>query len=544
MESSVSPVARIWNLVREEKSDITAIYFFAILSGLIQLSLPVGIQAIIGFVLGGTLSASLAVLITVLVAGVLVTGIMQINQMKIIEKIQQKIFVKYAYTFADRIPRLDLKKADTFYLPELVNRFFDIVSLQKSISKLLLDLPVAMIQILFGLILLSFYHPFFILFGVLLLLLLWLILYLTGSKGLQSSLAESTYKYDLAAWFEEMARLVKLFKFSLGAGLHLKKANEKTIGYINARTTHFGVLMLQYRTLIAFKVLITAALLIAGVILLLDQQLNIGQFVAAEIIILTVINSVEKIIANLDSVYDVLTAVEKIEKLTDKPVETYGSYQIEGSAAMRLEAQNLCFGYDADKPVIKNISFKIAPGEKACITGSDGSGKSTLLKLLTGVYKDFSGSLLINNIPLGNYNLASLREHTGILFPHENIFQGTLWENITMGKQETDKEYINHLMGKTGLSVFLATLPSGYDTWLDPTGKRLPKNAIQKILLVRALAHKPKLLLLEEPWLGLEEQYSQEIQQLLLQAKDTTVVTVSNDEVFAARCNQSISLEN
>lgn len=544
MESSVSPVARIWNLVREEKSDITAIYFFAILSGLIQLSLPVGIQAIIGFVLGGTLSASLAVLITVLVAGVLVTGIMQINQMKIIEKIQQKIFVKYAYTFADRIPRLDLKKADTFYLPELVNRFFDIVSLQKSISKLLLDLPVAMIQILFGLILLSFYHPFFILFGVLLLLLLWLILYLTGSKGLQSSLAESTYKYDLAAWFEEMARLVKLFKFSLGAGLHLKKANEKTIGYINARTTHFGVLMLQYRTLIAFKVLITAALLIAGVILLLDQQLNIGQFVAAEIIILTVINSVEKIIANLDSVYDVLTAVEKIEKLTDKPVETYGSCQIEGSAAMRLEAQNLCFGYEADKLVIKNISFKIAPGEKACITGSDGSGKSTLLKLLTGVYKDFSGSLLINNIPLGNYNLASLREHTGILFPHENIFQGTLWENITMGKQETDKEYINHLMGKTGLSVFLATLPSGYDTWLDPTGKRLPKNAIQKILLVRALAHKPKLLLLEEPWLGLEEQYSQEIQQLLLQAKDTTVVTVSNDEVFAARCNQSISLEN
>lgn len=139
--------------------------FFAILSGLIQLSLPVGVQAIIGFVLGGTLSASLAVLITVLVAGVLLAGIMQINQMKIIEKIQQRIFVKYAYAFADRIPKLDLKEIDSYYLPELVNRFFDTVSLQKGISKLLLDLPMAMIQILFGLILLPFYHPFFIFFG-------------------------------------------------------------------------------------------------------------------------------------------------------------------------------------------------------------------------------------------------------------------------------------------------------------------------------------------------------------------------------------------
>lgn len=542
MEQSISPVTRIWNLVREEKADLTAIYFFAILSGLIQLSLPVGVQAIIGFVLGGTLSASLAVLITVLVTGVLLVGIMQINQMKIIEKIQQKIFVKYAYAFADRIPKLDLKKIDAFYLPELVNRFFDTVSLQKSISKLLLDLPIAMIQILFGLILLSFYHPFFILFGVLLLLLLWLILYTTGSKGLESSLAESTYKYGLAGWLEEMARLVKSFKFSLGAGLHLKKADEKTIGYINARTTHFGVLLLQYRTLVAFKVMITAALLIAGVVLLLKQQINIGQFVAAEIIILIVINSVEKIIINLDSVYDVLTAVEKIGKLTDKPVETSGNYQIENSIALGVEAQNLYFGYETDKQVIKNISFKITPGEKACITGNDGSGKSTLLKLLTGVYKDFSGSLLINNIPIGNYDLHSLRERTGILFPRENIFHGTLWENITMGKPGIDKEHINYLSAKTGLNTFLATLPLGYDIELDPTGKRLPKNVIQKILLVRALAHKPKLLLMEEPWLGIEEQYRQDIQQLLLQSKDTTVIIAANDETFAKRCNQSIHL--
>ena len=300
MDNVLSPVARIWNLVREERSDITGIYLYAIFNGLIQLSLPVGIQAIIGFILAGTLSASLVLLISLIIIGVLLTGLMQINQMKIIEKIQQKIFVRYAYAFADHIPRLDLKKVDAFYLPELVNRFFDTVSLQKSISKLLLDLPTATIQILFGLILLSFYHPAFILFGVVLVLLLWLILYATGTKGLKSSLAESSYKYAVAGWFEELARVVKSFKFSSGSQLHLKKADERTVNYLNARTKHFSILLVQYRTLVAFKVAITAAMLIVGVILLLNQQINIGQFVAAEIIIITVINSIEKIIINLE----------------------------------------------------------------------------------------------------------------------------------------------------------------------------------------------------------------------------------------------------
>jgi ABC-type bacteriocin/lantibiotic exporter with double-glycine peptidase domain len=543
METSVSPVARVWSLVREERADITAIYFFSILSGLIQLSIPIGIQSIIGFVVGGTLSASLAVLITMLVAAVLLAGILQINQMKIVEKIQQRIFVKIAHAFADRIPMLDLKKVDGFYLPELVNRFFDTVSLQKSISKLLLDLPIAMMQVLFGLILLCFYHPFFILFGVLLLLLLWLILYTTGNKGFESSLAESGFKYAVAGWLEEMARLVHSFKFSPVSNLHLQKADQRTVKYIRARTEHFSVLLLQFKTLVGFKVAITAAMLIAGVVLLLNQQINIGQFVATEIIILTVINSVEKIIINLDSVYDVLTSVTKIGKLTDKPIETSGSYKINDELPVMVEAQELQFGYQIEKPVIKNASFKINAGEKVCIKGNDGSGKSTLLKLLSGVYKDFSGSILFNEIPIGNYDLTSLREKTGILLRSETIFHGTLWENLTMGKASADRNYITFLCNQTGLNSFVSTLPPGFDAELDPTGKRLPGNVIQKILLVRALAHKPLLLLMEEPWLGIEEQYRNRIQDLLLNINHATLIVTTNDEAFSKRCDQIIQLK-
>ena len=528
--------------MHEEKEDITAIYFFAILGGLIQLSLPVGIQAIIGYVLGGVLSASLVVLISVLVVAVLLTGVMQLNQMQLIEKIQQRIFTRYAYAFADRIPRLDLKTIDAFYLPELVNRFFDTTALQKSLSKILLDIPTASIQILFGLLLLSLYHPFFIFFGILLLLLLWLILYTTGYKGLSSSLTESTHKYAVAGWLEEMARLNKSFKMSSFSGLHLKKADEKTILYLEARTVHFGVLRLQYKTLIFFKVAITAAMLILGVVLLLNQQLNIGQFVAAEIIIITIINAVEKIIINLDSVYDVLTAVEKVNKLTDKPTEASGTYQFAPNAGVELEAVNLSYGYDVGKPILKSLSFEVPQNSKVCISGPDGAGKSTLLKLLLGVYKDFTGTLTLNGVPIANYNLEEVRKNTGILFAQENIFGGTLMENISLGRTGLDDAYIAWLVREVGLQPFLASLPNGYDTELDPTGRRLPRNVVQKILLVRALAHKPKLLVMEEPWQHIEERHTAQIQDLLLGLPDATVIVATQDKAFADRCQTHIYL--
>jgi ABC-type bacteriocin/lantibiotic exporter with double-glycine peptidase domain len=542
MQNASNPAARLWNLVQEEKSDITAIYFYAILGGLIQLSLPVGIQAIISFVLAGTLSASLVVLISVLVAAVLFSGLVQLGQMRVIERIQQRLFARYAFAFADRIPKLDLKKIDSFYLPELVNRFFDTTSLQKGMSKILLEIPAAMIHILFGLILLSFYHPFFILFGLLLLFLLWLILFLTGKKGLQSSLAESSHKYGVAGWLEEMARITKSFKVAAVSGLHLKKTDQRTIQYLNARTKHFEVLLFQYKTLIFFKVTITAAMLIVGVSLLLNQQINIGQFVAAEIIIITVINAVEKSIINLDSVYDVLTAIEKVSKLTDKPTETSGSYQLTSAKGVSLEARELSFGYEAGRAILSNLHFEIKPGEKVTIAGNDGSGKSTLLRLLLGVYRDFSGVLTINKVPIRNYNMESLRNETGILFPHENIFNGTVWENITMGREGIPSTYIAQLAAETGLDGFMATLQSGYDTEMEPTGKRLPRNVIQKILLLRALAHKPRLILMEEPWQGIEEPYKSRIQNLLLQLEDTTIVIATSDKQFAERCHQIIQL--
>jgi ABC-type bacteriocin/lantibiotic exporter with double-glycine peptidase domain len=207
-----------------------------------------------------------------------------------------------------------------------------------------------------------------------------------------------------------------------------------------------------------------------------------------------------------------------------------------------VEARSVTFGYDNAHPILKNVSFSIDPGSKVCVVGENGSGKSTLLRLLSGAYSDFQGSVLVNGVPIFNYEIESLRAKTGILLHHEDIFNATLWENLTMGS-EVDSLYLNKLVTDIGLTSFLASLDKGYDTELDPAGKRLPRNVVQKILLVRAMVHKPKLLLLEEPWQGIEEPFRQQIQDLLLQGVNgTTVVVTSTDNSFARSCDQVISL--
>jgi ATP-binding cassette, subfamily B, bacterial len=544
-EIKVSVFRKLFDILRYEKEEIAAIYFYTIFSGLVQLSLPLGIQSIISFVLGGAISTSLVLLILVVIAGVFITGLLQVNQMKLIEKIQQQLFVRYSFQYAHTIPNLSLKEIDGYYLPELVNRFFDTVSLQKGISKLLLDVPAATIQIIFGLILLSFYHPAFIVFGMMLLIVLYSILRITGNRGLETSIRESNYKYNVAGYLQELARIVTTLKFSRNNAMHLHKTDQYVTGYLESRTAHFKILLFQYWTLIGFKVIITSAMLIIGGFLLVNQQLNIGQFIAAEIVILMVMGSVEKLIVNLDNLYDVLTSVEKITKVLEKPREQTGEVLLKTEQLVGIRAQNLSFGYTQRKQTLSDLSFNIQAGEIVCLKGSYTAGKSTLLRLLTGAFTTFTGNLLINDIPITKYNIASLRANTGIMLHTQDIFEGTIRENICMGENDISFQEIDHLASIVGLKSFIDQQMEGYDFHLQPTGQHLSGRIIKKILLMRALIHRPKLLLLEDPYLGLEQQYIEQIQEYLLnQLSGSTILIVSNDEDFNRKCGKVIVLDN
>ena len=537
---------KLFRLLRLDGKEITALYLLSILSGLIQLSLPLGIQAIINFAIVATgrkqLPASMWVLILLVVLGVLFTGMLKINQMKIVEKIQQKIFTRFSFEFSYRIPKLNVISIDQFHLPELVNRFFDIPTLQKSLAKLLLDIPTAVIQLCFGLILLAFYNSVFIVFGIILLVVLYLILYVSSPKGFEASLEESNYKYDLGGWVQEIARGIKTFKFFNSFNLHLEKTNHLLEGYLHARNRHFQILKLQYWSLVVFKILITAAMLIVGGILLIRQQINIGQFIAAEIIILTIMNAVEKLIVSLETVYDLLTSVEKINKITEKPIDEEGSYEFVKKQGIEIEAKNLSFGFEKND-ILQNISFHIKPGQKVAITGDGDSGKTVLLRLLTGVFQDFEGDLSFDQIPINNYNLNTLRNHIGIYMQKQDIFSASLWENITLGNTNIKEQDVLDTFKIVGLDSFYKSLNKGFDTHLEPTGKQLSSSSVQKLLIARSLLNQPALLLLDEPMKLFAADDKQYLQNYLFGLKDVTIIFTTNDPSLISKSEMVIHLE-
>lgn len=523
-------LTRLGKILNLEKREISSIYFFAIFSGLVQLSLPLGVQTIIGLLLGTTMVTSIYILVICVVIGVFMVGWLQISQMRVIEKIQQRLFTRFAFEFATVIPKLKLNQTDDYYLPEKANRFFDTVTVQKGLAKLLLDVPTAGIQIGFGLILLALYHPAFILFGISLVVILWLILRSTSKYGLETSLIESKYKYLVAGWLEEIARIVIPLKYSKTNYINLERTDNYLVGYLKARTKHFGVLLLQYKSLVFFKVAITLTMLSVGSYLVINQQINIGEFIASEIVILTVIGAVEKLIGSLDNVYDVLTGLEKLSNVTELPTESTGSLKLKDSAdGLSITLKNVSYSYIKEQPVLNGVNINIPEYSKIWITGNEGSGKSTLLKVMAGCFDDYQGKLLYNDIPFGNYDIKSLRNQISLYLNNNDLFLGTVLENITLRNNETSPQEILELANKLGMEGFLNSFAKGFDTIIDPMGKKLTESTLKKIMILRTLSGNRKLIILNDPFSGFDEHTKHQTLTYLSSLKNTTILLVTND---------------
>jgi ATP-binding cassette, subfamily B, bacterial len=539
-----SALVKLHKLIMTDRRDVTSVYFFAIIGGLISLTLPLGIQTIINFVMAATLSTSIVMLIGIVIFGVFLNGFVQVRQSQVIERIRQKIFTRYSLEFSSKIPQINLQEIDNYYLPEVVNRFFDIPALAKSIEKLLVEIPTSVIQILLGLILLSFYHPVFIAFGAFVLIVLIVIIRVTSPKGFDTNMVSSDYKYKTAGWLQEVARGSKTFRYSKGSALHMQKSDILISDFLESRTAHFKILTTQYWSLIVFKILIVATMLIAGTWLLLNQQINVGQFIAADIVIILIINSVEKLIATMDNVYDSLTSIEKLSKIVDCKIEDSGSLTFSNKDGCSINFIDVGFAYPNGSVGLNHVEFELNNNEILCIKGQSGVGRSTVIRLLTGAYTGFSGSILLNKIPIGNYNLRDLRANTGIMLNEQDIFRGTILENLTMGNTNIPMIDITNLADKIGFTDFIVNNKHGYDTILDPTGKRLNEHVKQNIKLLRALLGKPTLLLLEKPLEHLTNKQQIEMMKYLRTESNATVIIISNDKDLLEQSDQVLTLEN
>ncbi len=543
----MTPLQRFSNLLRVDKIDVYQIFFYALFAGIVSLSLPLGIQAIINFIQSGRVSVSWIVLVIGVITGVGFVGLLSLMQLRISENLQQKIFVRSSFEFAYRLPKIKFDEIYyNIYPPELANRFFDTLAIQKGISKLLLDFSSALLQITFGIILLSLYHSFFIVFGLILLLLLFFIFRFSYAAGIDTSMRESKFKYRVADWLQEIARNNASFRKQVNFDYALEKNNSMVSGYLDFREKHFGVIKRQYSHLIIFKILITAGLLLIGGFLVINQQMNIGQFVAAEIIILLIINSVEKIILGMETFYDVLTSVEKIAEVVDMEIEEEESEHDKNNYhQLTLVLENVRYKFPNNKnDILKNISIQIGNGEKIILSGSNGAGKTTLLRMLSGLLQPTQGSFYINDDTFQKINLGQYRSQTATIIQGETPFEGTLRENITFNDSTITMEDLKWALDSVSLTSFIKTLPDGLDTKIFPEGKQLSSSNAQKVLLARSIIRRPKILFYEDPTDRMDDDAAKQIIDFICSPINSwTVIVSSANPYWQLKSSRQIKME-
>lgn len=533
-----SPIDRTFALLAREKREILTVFFYATLAGGLSLILPLAVGGIVQLVQGRLFLQPVIVLISFVILGTIVAGVLQIGILRVVERIQQRLFARMALEFAFRVPRMKYAASLEQNLPEQMNRLFEAVAIQKGMQKLLIDVPTALLTVMFGLILLTVYSPWFSLFAVVVLFILYLIIRWTGPEGLATSIVESKYKYKAVHWLEEIARAFHAFKFAGDSTLPVERMDDVITGYIKYRKKHFAVLVKQTIALIGFKTFITAAVLIIGATLVQTNRLLLGQFVAAEVVIVTVLVGVEKLITSLATVYDVLTSVDKSGHVADLPLESRGGLAPVHTpgTGVAIETRDLRYRYPgAVGPSVDGVNLRIAPGERVGIMGVDGSGQSTLLKLLSGLIDDYDGTIRFDGVTLRDLDRPALRARIGQMLSWGDLFDGTVEENVSVGRAHITPLDVREALDDLQLTDEIQHLPQGIQTELRNGARNLPAHLANKLLVAQGIVGRPRLVVFDDFFQNLDAPSRALIVRLLTdRERPWTVVTVSHDPQLLA----------
>lgn len=543
------PFRRLLKILRPERREILLLLVFAVFSGILYLALPLVIDRVVTNLAFGAQTQpyfqALVILGQMLAACLLLQAFIIGFQYYVAELIQRRIFVRITGDLSYRLPRVMARAFDRIHAPELVNRFMDAVTVQKNTALFLLDGINVVVATLIGLLLLALYHFYLMIFVVVLIVLVIAFTWPHSRKAVDTAIVESLSKYNLVAWFEEVATYPFMFKGRGGFQMAYQRTNALATDYINARRYHFRIVLRQIAGLLVVSVLASVILLILGVYLVLRQELTLGQLVASEIIMSGIVASVIKLGKKLETWYDTLAATDKLGHLLDLETETEDGEIIEPkdpTKGMKVEANGVNFGYSDGCLLWENLSFVLEPGVRACICGAQGSGVSSLLDLCFALRQTSAGYISFDGLDMRAWHLESLRNQMELLRASEFV-SGTVIDNLRLGRSDITMDEIHSALKTVGMLDDCLRFPGGLETMLQVGGSPFSPRQRVSLLVARALVQKPRLLLIDEIFDGLDDQSLEKLTDIVFDPQRSwTVVVATRMTEIREKCELWIRL--
>ncbi len=531
------PLRRLLSILRPEWHDIWVVIAFGFFVGLLALATPIAVEALVNTVAFGRFLQPVVVLSLMLMAFLAFAAAVLGLQTYAVEIIQRRLFARIACDLAYRLPRVQENAWRSHYGPELVNRFFDVTTLQKVSAHLLLDGVAIVLGTLIGMAVLGFYHPWLLGFDVLLLGLVVAGIWLLGRGAVGSGIEESKYKYRLASWLEGIAGCPLTFKMTGAAEFAADRANFVTSQYLTSRRKHFRILFRQVLFVLGLQAIAATVLLGFGGWLVIQGQLTLGQLVAAELIVAAILGSLAKLGKHLEGYYDLLAGVDKLGKLFDLPLERQdGLLSISPNAEVPVRFTEVsCQG---GKP----LSLAMARGERLAITGPADVGKSALLELIYGLRRPDAGHVEVFEEDPLDLRPDVLRRHVCLVAESE-LFEGTLAENVHVHRPGVTRHDVREALRRTGLLDAALKLPDGLETELTPPGEPLSDTQRTALLLARGLAGNPEILLIDGVLDRLPDQVLPQVLSALNELGDKcTIVIVTGRKFVVDWCDRSFQV--
>lgn len=541
----ISPVRRLIGLLRiEAKRDLWVIVAYAVGVGILSLATPLAVEAVVTTVALNLLLQQLIVLTLILLSCLGLAAMLRALQTYMVEIMQRRIFARVTADLAYRLPRVRIDAYDRNHGPELVNRFFDVLTVQKVAALLMLDGISVVLGAGIGLIVLAFYHPFLLGFDLILLIAMTGMIFLLGRGAIRTSIQESVAKYEVAGGLEEIARTPLTFKVDGGADFAMDRADAATRRYLSARRRHFAIVMRQVIFALSLQAIASSALLGLGGYLVIQQQLTLGQLVAAELIIATVLLSFSKLGKHLEAWYDLMAAMDKLGVLVDLPLERHdGEPQREISEqGAHLVLRHLSYAYEGHHSVLHNMDLEVKPGERLAILGPSGSGKSTLLDLIYGLRAPTHGAIELDGTNTRDLRLESLRAEVAMVKGLE-IIEDTVLENVRVGRLWLSLSDVRRALDAVRLLEEVMDLPDGLHTILSSNGAPLSLGQSRRVMLARAIAGDPRLLVIDEGLDSIDLDARRKVVETLFdRSAPWTLLIVSHGQEVVTNCDRAVIL--
>ena len=488
---------RTLSLIRAERSSLAIAVVYSIAIGLLSLVLPVAIQSLVNTVAFGSVLQPIVVLTILVSAALIASAILTVLRVIVLETMQRRIFVRHASEVLDSLLRFRIRPMDQQHAPELVNRFLDVTTVQKSATILVVDGLTVLMQTLIGIALLAAYHPYLLVFDLLLISAIVFILFALGRNAVRTSIEESRAKYRVVAWLEEVARHSVCLRSASGSSVASERTNDFVAEWLLERARHFRILLRQVIGTQVLQAIALSGLLGVGGFLVISGELTLGQLVAAELVVSVAVGSFAKFSKSLETFYDLQAAIDKLEHLTGLPLERVGGESTgHGEVPAALDLQDVTFAYDSQNPVIRNLSLDVPPGAKIAIHGRGAAGKSTLLDLIFALREPDGGRIVFNGVDLRHVSLSSFRQQV-MLVRGTEILPGTVFTNVAMGTSAST-EQVREALAAAGVLRAVNALPNGIQTVLSPDGRPLAPSQAVRLTFARAILHNPSLLLIDE----------------------------------------------